>query len=98
MMRSPLTSISSYQEPLPDVPGGNASIWSIDRMPRLASDTLNKRPRRRMTRTLPATLTMPPSSTSASCVLVIAPDATLPVEAAGSPAAGGGGGGGGGGG
>ena len=54
-------------------------------MPFPASETVNSRPRRRMTRWSPATLTIPPSSTSASWVLVM-PGAFMPVTTTASAA------------
>ena len=60
---------------IPVAPAGHAGREGVDRidgrMPPPASETVNSRPRRRMTRMSPRILTMPPSSTSASWVLVM---------------------------
>src|SRR5688500_3709671 len=71
MTRSPEISISSYQSPLPSTPGGKALIESTGRIAPPASETVNSRPRRRTTSVSPRILTIPPSSTLASWLLVI---------------------------
>jgi hypothetical protein len=67
---SPETSSSSYQLALGSMSGPKASTAETGRSVSPPMATVNRRPRRSITRWLPCTLTMPPSSTPACCTLV----------------------------